>query len=47
MEDTQIKVKENKDTFFSFVAQATEKDIKLKLGLAELLFQAMILLLLV
>ena len=47
MEDNKFKVKENEDIYFPFVAQASPKDIKLKLGLAELLFQALILLLLV
>ena len=47
MEDNKFKLKEKEDIYLSFVAQASEKDIKLKLGLAELLFQALILLLLV
>ena len=47
MEDTQIKARTNEDIYFSFVGQASYKDIKLKLGLAELIFQALILLLLV
>ena len=47
MEDTQIKAKENEEIFLSFVGQASDKDVKLKLGLAELILQALILILLV
>ncbi len=47
MEDTEITPKENKEIYFSLLGEASGKDVKVKLGLAELIIQAMILLLLV
>ena len=47
MEDTENQVKESDDIYFSLMEEASGKDIKLKLSLAELIFQALILLLLV
>ena len=47
MEDTQNQLKEGEGIYFSFLENAGAKDVKLTLGLAELIFQALILLLLV
>ena len=47
MEDTQNQVKEADGIYFSLLENSGGKDVKLTLGLAELIFQALILLLLV
>jgi len=47
MADTQIQNHEQHGFYLSRMSKVYDKDIKLKLGLAELLFQALILFLLV
>ena len=47
MKETEINTQENEAIYLSLLAQGGGKDIKLKLGLAELIFQGLILLLLV
>ena len=47
MADSQIRQREHPGVSFGQLSQKIDKDIKIKLGLAELIFQALILLLLV
>ncbi len=47
MEDTQKQAKGNEGIYFPVLGNNGGKDVKLKLGLAELIFQALILFLLV
>jgi len=44
---SQIPARSSESVYLSNLSQANSKDIKLKLGLAELIFQALILILLV
>ena len=47
MSDSQINKRGSEGVYLSSLGDARGKEIKLKLGLAELLFQALILILLV
>ena len=47
MSDSQIQQSESEAIYFDRIGQTSVKEIKLKLGLAELIFQALILILLV
>jgi len=44
---SEIPSRSSESIYLSSLSQASDKDIKLKLGLAELIFQALILILLV
>ena len=47
MSDSQIQQSESEGIYLERIGQTSQKEIKLKLGLAELIFQALILVLLV
>ncbi len=47
MADTQIQTPDQKGVYFARMSKIGNQDIKLKLGLAELIFQALILFLIV
>ena len=47
MSESQIRQSESEGIYLERIGQRSDKEIKLKLGLAELIFQALILILLV